>query len=248
MGVSNGVGPRSIADRTLPPPCTAGPARVENLLPRFRRLLVLLGVGCVLVVASGCQGVQPVAHQRLIEHQALIDFAGLKPAANISSLKVVAAVPQSWEVMPTQSGALYTHGQWRSLSTHTGVGAAYVRLPLPFSAKTVLWLARQEYSKKSDDGKIIAEWTDELGRNWFEAENNRYHVRGYALAQGFEAWIIYFGYKVNYPPDPSEISLAARCADSFVPMLDGNAAPTKAPVSRPATRPEKAASQGPTSR
>ena len=97
--------------------------------------------------------------------------------------------------------------------------------------------------------RLINEWTDELGRNWFEVENNKYHVRGYALAQGFEAWIVYFGYKLNYPPDLGEISLAARAADTFVPLLgrrrtghqtrDDPARPRVPPSSHPAGKPAR---------
>jgi hypothetical protein len=144
---------------------------------------------------------------------------------------VNAAIPQAWETMPLQKGTLYNFGQWRSPSTRTGVGAAYIRLPLPIGAGGVLWLAKHKYAEQASDGKLIAEWTDELGRNWFEVENSKYHVRGYALAEGFEAWIVYFGYKLSYPPDLGEISLAARAADTFVP-LTGNAAE---PVTKPAT-------------
>jgi hypothetical protein len=185
----------------------------------------------LLLLAGGCQGVKPIQSHRLIEHQALIDFSGLKPAETVSDLKVNAAIPQAWETMPLQKGTLYNFGQWRSPSTRTGVGAAYIRLPLPIGAGGVLWLAKHKYAEQASDGKLIAEWTDELGRNWFEVENSKYHVRGYALAEGFEAWIVYFGYKLSYPPDLGEISLAARAADTFVP-LTGNAAE---PVTKPAT-------------
>jgi hypothetical protein len=195
---------------------------------RFAAGLLLTAIG--LVAAGGCQIGKQLESRRLIEHQALIDFSGLKSAETIESLKVHAAVPQAWEAMPPQKTALYTFGQWKSASGHTGVGVAYIRMPLPFNADTVLWFAKREYSKKAADGRIMGEWTDELGRSWFEAENNKYHVRGYALAQGFEAWIVFFGYKVNFPPDAGDIGLAARCADTFVPLV-GSVQPATKPAS-----------------
>ena len=188
----------------------------------FVRSFLLFNAICLASLAAcggGCQGVQPIKTSRLIEHQALIDFSGLRPAAPIPELKVDAASPRSWEAMPPSTSALYTHYQWRSPSARTGVGAAYLRLPLPISASAVLWFAKQQYASKSADGKLIRQWTDALGRNWFEAENDKYHVRGYCIAQGFEAWIVYWGYRTNQPPEPTEISLASRCADTFVPRI-----------------------------
>ena len=189
----------------------------------------------LLLLAAGCQGAKPIQSHRLIEHQALIDFSGLKPAETVPDLKVNAAVPQAWESMPLQKGTLYNFGQWRSPSTHTGVGAAYIRLPLPVGAGAVLWIAKHKYAEQASDGKVISEWTDDFGRNWFEVENGKYHVRGYALAQGFEAWIVYFGYKLSYPPDLGEISLAARAADTFVPLIGGTEPVTKPATTQPAS-------------
>ena len=183
----------------------------------------LPALACAVCLIGGCQGSKPIEHTRLIEHQALIDFSGLKNAEAIESLKVHAAIPESRQAPAPQKTTLYTHGQWKSPSGHTAVGAVLVRLPLPLSADTVAWFAKREYSKKADDGKILKEWKDALGRRWFEAENNKYRVQGYCLAQGFEAWIVYFGYKTQFPPNFDEISLAARSADTFIP-LTGKAA------------------------
>jgi hypothetical protein len=113
--------------------------------------------------------------------------------------------------------ALYTDMQWRSPSKMTGVGAAYVRLPIPLPASALVWLAKQEYSKKAQDGELVGQWTDELGRPWFEAQNTKYHVRGYVVTRGFEAWIIYCGYKREQPPSASEIGVASRSMETIVP-------------------------------
>jgi len=209
-------------------------------------------VGLLVVAAAictGCQSAQPIARHRLIEHQAVIDFSGLKPAEALEPLKSVGAVPRTWEQVGPVQNALYTHTQWRSPSGHTAVGAAYIHMPLPLNADMLLFLAKLEYSKRKNDGRIASRWTDALGREWFEAENDKYHVQGYALAQGFDGWFVYFGYKVTEPPDMSEISLAARSADSFVPMLTGggggaealpNTKSTGSPAaSQPATQPAK---------
>jgi len=42
-------------------------------------------------------------------------------------------------------------------------------------------------------------------------------VRGYAVTNGNDAWIVYYGYKLQYPPNATELSIAGRCADSVVP-------------------------------
>lgn len=214
--------------------------RARAFVVRFTPLLPLLSLGSLALVAGGCQGAQPIKTVRLIEHQALIDFSGLKPVEHMPELKVNAAPPRSWEALPPNRTAMYTHYQWRSPSARTGVGAAHVRLPLPLNAKAVLWFAKQQYAKKQGDGRQLGQWVDALGRHWFEAENEKYHVRGYCLAQGFEAWIVYWGYRRTQPPEPTEISLAARCSDTFVP-LTGVATPSKPPpATAPSTLPVKA--------
>lgn len=200
---------------------------------RLRRVVVLqtLVMAGLLAWAGGCQSGASVSSRRLIEHQALIDFSGLKPQETVAAVHASIAEPRRWEVLPSKSNPLYTHQQWRSPSTHTGVGILFAHLPLPLSAKTVVWLAKQEYAKSGREGKVIGEWTDGLGRSWFEAENEKYHVRGYVVVQGFSAWIVYFGYRTHYPPDLAEISLAARSAETAVPFIDPPAAaPTTQPV------------------
>lgn len=194
---------------------------------RFPRAVV-----CGLVVLSacvaGCQNGQAISSRRLIEHQALIDFSGLKPPTGVDSVQVTISPPRHWELLPETGGTLYTHRQWRSPSTHTGVGVIHARLPLPLSAATVVWFAEREYSRRGSDGRLLGQWTDSLGRTWFEAENNKYHVRGYVVVSGFSAWVVYFGYRVRYTPDLAEIGVAARSAETAVPWLNGP------PVSEPA--------------
>jgi len=214
----------------------------RGTVPRFLRhpaRSLVAPTGLLLIAAAigaGCQSARPIASHRLIEHQAVIDFSGLKPAQPQEPLKSTAAVPRSWEQVGPIKNALFTHTQWRSPSGHTAVGAAYIHLPLPLSADMMLFLAQCEYAKRSNDGRLASRWTDALGRDWFVAENEKYHVQGYAVAQGFEGWFVYFGYKVTEPPDMSEISLAARSADSFIPLVGGTVggAPEAVPSSRPA--------------
>jgi hypothetical protein len=186
-------------------------------------VVVLLTTG----VGGGCQQTSHVTHRRIIEHQAFLDFSGLKPPELIEKVNVRAAMPRNWDRLESQSNPLYTHQQWRSPSTKTGVGVAHIRLPIPISTGMLMWIAKREYTKKGNDGRILAEWTDELGRPWFDAENNKYRVRGYAIVSGFEAWVIYFGYKSKFPPDPAELSLAARAAETIVPNLGGSAKPSE---------------------
>ncbi len=176
------------------------------------------GFVVLLLVVSGCQSTQPDLGNRLIAHIAMIDFSGLNPSEPITDLNVRAAMPQSWQAVPAQSNALFTHRQWRSASHATGVGVAYIHLPLPMSPKAMLWLAKAKYSGKTADGRLTAEWTDTLGREWFEGANAKYHVRGYAVTSGFDAWVVYTGYRLRGTPDPVELSLAARSMDSVVPL------------------------------
>ena len=182
-----------------------------------RNLVVFVGGMICLSSLTGCQMAQTVSTARLIQHQAMIDPTGLKETEVVEAVKVHISAPQRWERLEPRKHSLYTETQWRSPSKMTGVGIAYVRLPLPIPAKTIGWLAQKEYAKKADDGKVIGTWEDALGRPWFEAENSRYHVRGYIVSKGFEAWIIYCGYKIEQPPSASELGVAARSLETIVP-------------------------------
>ena len=193
----------------------------RNCGPQGISALALLITFFILGNNVGCQQTATVTHRRLIEHQAMIDFSGLKPAEQIDALNCHAAVPRIWQEMKQHTNPLYTHQQWKSPSTKTGIGIAYIRMPLPVSKGLLMWLAKREYTKKGNDGRILAEWTDELGRPWFDAANDKYRVRGYVVVSGFQAWVIYFGHKVDFPPDPAELSLAARAAESVLPNLPG---------------------------
>ena len=194
--------------------------------------IAAIALAFLLTWAGGCQTTATVSSRRLIEHQAMIDFSGLKPAVQVADVKASIGTPEHWEELPPKLTALYSHEQWRGPSTHTGVGILYAHLPFPLSPSTVVWFAKQEYSKKQSGGKVIGEWVDSLGRSWFEAEDEKYHVRGYVMTQGFSAWMVYFGYRTKYPPDLAEISQAARSAESAVPVIDDAAAPATQPAAR----------------
>jgi hypothetical protein len=171
----------------------------------------------LLFTTTGCQMAQPIAAGRLIEHQALLDFSGLRDDTVDHSVKVVVAIPETWELLQHRT-SLYTHQQWQSPSRNTAIGVAYIRTLLPLSARTVVWFAKNEYRKRDGSGEIVAEWTDEFGRPWFEAVNELYYVRGYAITRGIDAWIIYAGHKVTQPPNPAEINLAARSLETVLPL------------------------------
>jgi len=180
---------------------------------RLRGMFVLLA----LVFCTGCQFTPTVPAAHFIQHQALIDCSGLKDVETCDPVKVHVAAPQKWEALSPKKTALYTDMQWRSPSKLTGVGVAYVHMPLPLPASAVVWLAKQEYCKKAGDGELIGQWTDALGRPWFEAQNVKYHLRGYVVTKGFDAWIIYCGYKREQPPSAAELGVAARSLETIVP-------------------------------
>lgn len=92
----------------------------------------------------------------------------------------------------------------------------YAHMPIPLPVSTLLWFAKQEYTKSNNGGKLLGQWTDNFGRSWFEAENNKYHVKGYAVVSGTDAWIVYSGYRMTMEQQPAEISLAERCQDTIL--------------------------------
>jgi hypothetical protein len=156
-------------------------------------------------------------------HVANIDSSGLTADFNVPDLNVRAAIPQGWRPMAEDTSALYMHQQWRSPEHNTGVGVAYIHLPLPMSAKALVWLARTQYSqqnasKHQADPQLLGEWTDALGREWFEGQNAKYHIKGYVVTSGFSAWAVYSGYRLRSPPTARQMNLAFRSMDSIVPL------------------------------
>ena len=177
---------------------------------------MLLSLTLLMVAGSGCQN-QTITAAKIAHQQRTIDHTGLKQVADYDVVKARAAAPRTWEQLNVKKTKLFTDIQWRSPTRLTGVGVAYIRLPLPLPASALIWFAKQEYTKKANDGKLLAEWTDDIGRPWFEAQNNKYHVKGYVVTKGFEAWIVYSGYKVATPPSEEELKLARRAQETIVP-------------------------------
>jgi hypothetical protein len=177
-------------------------------------------LACLLTILIGCQLGPSVASDALVEHQQLIDLSGLKPMWTVEPVQVETATPETWKQLGPQKGLFYNHMQWRSPTKSTGFGIAHIRLPLPVSVKTLVWFAKNEYAKKdkTGGGKLIGQWTDNMGREWFEAENDLYHVKGYAIACGGDSWIVYWGYKLDRAPQPMEMTLAARAMETVMPI------------------------------
>jgi hypothetical protein len=191
----------------------------------YRTVVALLAVA---LLSSCTLAPSTVTESKWIRHRALIDFTGLRDLESIPPIKASIAPPVGWERIPPRPSRLYVHEQWRSPSGHTGVGVAYIRMPIPLGAGTLAWFAKQEYGKKSEDGKILAQWTDSLDRTWFEVENKKYHVRGYVTTRGLDAWIIYTGYRIASTPDPLELSLGQRSLETIAPIMS---APSTQPSS-----------------
>jgi len=166
----------------------------------------------------GCQMTPLPSTAVLTEYRKQLDETGLELCEPIPDVKVSAALPTGWTALAIQKTGLYTHEQWRSPTKRTAVGATYVHMPLPLPAKTLVWFAMNEAGKKSADGRVIRQWSDSLGREWFEAENNKYHMTGYVMTHGFDAWINYFGYRTQEDKEPAEQALARRSLDTFMPL------------------------------
>jgi hypothetical protein len=185
--------------------------------------MALLQGGCQLV------GTPNVSTRKLVRYQAMLDLSGLKAVQTDETVRVKISPPADWEHLPSYKGGLYTHDQWRSPTHRNGVGVVYIRMPFPFSSSTLSWLAQREYTKRADDGKVLAQWTDGIGRPWFEVENAKFHVRGYVVTNGLDAWIIYAGYRTLEMPQPEEIAIASRSLESILPIPRGEEIPPSIP-------------------
>ncbi len=199
------------------------------------RFILLLVATLCLIAQLGCQ--QTVLSSRLIQHQAMVDPTGLKDVETNDTVKVHVSAPQKWDFVQQKKSAMYSHVQWRSPSRQTGVGVAHARLPIPLPADAIVWLAQSEYTKRDKSARLISRWEDSLGRPWFEAENSRYHIRGYVVTKGFDAWVIYCGYKREQPPSAHELGVAARSLETIVPTPFAKDLPQRPVASKDAVDP-----------
>lgn len=155
-----------------------------------------------------------------------MDRNGLSTPRVDQDVQITCAPPVKWEMLPLHKTLLYAHQQWRSPDRLVGMGVAHLRTPIPFSAQMVIWFARQRYtsseSQHGKGGRLIRQWNDTLGRAWFEAENNTYHVTGCAMTHGLDAWIVYSGYRVCTNPSGAEIALSAASAETVIPLIDNS--------------------------
>ncbi|HTW93375.1 MAG TPA: hypothetical protein VMD30_01190 [Tepidisphaeraceae bacterium] len=172
-------------------------------------------------LAGGCT-FQTVSVAELRLHQQSVDLNGLRRVEAFPELQVSCAPPVFWERRGETPNILYTHEQWRSPRKNAGMGVAYIHTLIPLSPQMLVWFAKTQYAQSKENheggGKLLGEWTDSMGRVWFEAENARYHVKGYAMTRGTDAWIVYSGYQVKNKPPESDIELAERAADSVAPL------------------------------
>ena len=175
-----------------------------------------------LLFAAACAPTPSVFPQQLIAHQALLDFNGLLPTTLQTRLKIYLSAPASWTRLPQERATRIAHQQWRSPTHQTGIGIAYLDLPFHVSPKLLIWFAKMEYAKQTTPdgqprGHLIAEWTDADGREWFEAENDRFHVQGYAVTAGSDAWVVYSAYKIRTGINWPELALATRSIQTALP-------------------------------
>jgi hypothetical protein len=187
----------------------------KNLGAVFLRVLLLVVMSPLVV---GCQAVPVPSKMKLTEYRDALDDTGLGLPLAVKDVNLNASLPSGWQSLGVQKSSLYTHTQWRAPSKRTAVGSTYVKMPIPLSTKTLVWFAMNEVAKKSNDGKVIRRWNDKLGREWFEAENGKYHMTGYVMTRGFDAWINYVGRRKNEPTEPGEVALGEKALETFMPL------------------------------
>ena len=171
---------------------------------RACRVVFRLVAPCLVAfaVTSGCQSTMPPA-QALIEVREKVDGEGLTIAREVSPVKASVSVPPGWRTLKLQKTAIYTHQQWRSPTRRTAVGVTYIRMPLPFSAKTLAWLASARWAKAPRRGPPPR--TDPAPRMVRGGERQ---VPRHRLLHDprQDAWINYSGWRVKEPREAGESS------------------------------------------
>jgi hypothetical protein len=196
-----------------------------SIYVRAARRCAAAGAALLLLLPTACQQ-SNIAGSELFKHQLQANPSGLTAPARFPDIHAVVAPPRDWTQIPASRGLFYVHQQWRSPDRGTGIGVAYVTLPLPISPQLLLFLARSQYAKdhSGSTGHLDTQWTDALGRLWFQGDDDNSHIRGYVLTRGLEAWIVYSGHHIRGPARQADIAMADRTADAVVPFLAGQTA------------------------
>lgn len=130
--------------------------------------------------------------------------------------------PQAWQTGPLKQTAMYSQQEWYGPSHHTGLGVVFVHMPIPMPTSTLVWLAEKQYTQREDGGKMISQWTDPAGRNWFEAVSKTYHAKGYVIADGSNAWIAYCGYRTQFQKQDAEVAVAEQAMNALRPITNSH--------------------------
>lgn len=198
-------------------------------MARSKTLFSVLGFGvptlglCVLVASCRMSG--NVSEAALVLHNSQASGAGLSGAVGVEPLKVSMSPPAGWRPAQLHQANRYAYQQWWSQSGRTAVGVTYVRMPLPMNSKMVVTLAACE------GGRVIREWTDAIGRQWFEGERNGHRMVGYVLIRGFDAWINYSAWSLAESQVPAELELANRSIETIIPLSIAATVPREATAS-----------------
>jgi hypothetical protein len=122
-------------------------------------------------------------------------------------------LPASWKAEPETRAAMHTDAEWHAPSGLTVFGAVYIHV-FPFmGGKGLVSSVKKDYVKRQPGGKMISEWTDSSGRNWFEADATGTHTKGFVLADGHHAWFVYYRYGTGGRSPQEEITVADHAID-----------------------------------
>ncbi len=192
---------------------------------RARRRCAVAALAILPLLLTACQQ-SNVTGSELLNRQQQSNGSGLAPMTRFAAVHASLAPPQDWTQLPATHGLFYVHQQWRSPDGGTGIGVAYIQLPLPVSPQILLFVAKSQYAKSHSavSGNIDTQWTDALGRLWFEGGDADLRVRGYVMTRGLEAWIVYSRHHLKGSASEHDIAMADRTADAVVPFIDDQSA------------------------
>ena len=177
--------------------------------------LAVLAGAALVIQSSGCYSHSVSFNAAHLPARIVADTNSTR---TIDLLKVsLPTPPAAWQKAPLKHTSMYSQEEWYGPSHHTGLGVVYVHMPLPMPTGTLVWLAKQQYAKHQDGGQMTKQWTDDAGRNWFEAVSKTYHATGYVIADGTDAWIAYCGYRTQFARQDDELALAQHSMDALRP-------------------------------
>jgi hypothetical protein len=164
-----------------------------------------------LLVGAGCRKNRPPT----IQSTEPAPFIGVTEPAYRDDLQALVTPPSQWQAEPIKASPKHAHQVWISPGRSVAYGVIRFNLPWPVGQDLTLGGFLREMKRTEGQADLLEKKNDpNLPGLRFVAQGGLYKVRGNLFVQGWRAWVVYAGTKVNVEPDANELQVAEQARES----------------------------------